>query len=178
MVNKVDEDAQIDQQQGFGNRDRQVRDELPGDRPESEDGVDKGAHEDPQRQLVSPVPDEVPHHPRPELLRCEGERQNGDGEHHSDDGDHRGRYRDEDLATSIGASGADPKGKSELAMVGRQVDAKGHQEEKGGNHDQNGWHEPKGRAECFPTPAGEFGSLVAKRMARHRRRVSFAHRLS
>jgi hypothetical protein len=175
VVNEVNEDAQIDQQQRFGNRDREMRDEIAGDRSEREDGVDEGAHKDPQRQLVSPVSDEVPHHPGSELLRCEGERQDGDGEHHPDDGDHRSRYCDEDLTTGISASGADPKGKSQLAMVGRQVDAKGHQEEKGGHHDQNGWHQPKGGTERFPTPAGKFGPPVAIGSVRHLRKTGFAH---
>ena len=72
VMDEVDEHGEVDEQQGLGDGDRQVRHEIAvgiaGDRDEGQHRVDERAHEDAQRHLIADVADEVPHHAGTELL--------------------------------------------------------------------------------------------------------------
>ena len=116
VVDEVDQDREVDHQQGLGHRGGEVRDEvLAGavDGDERQDRVHERPDEDAERDLVADVADEVPHHPGPELLRRQRQRQDRDGEHHADDRDDGGGDGDEHLALGVGGPRADP---------GREVD--------------------------------------------------------
>jgi hypothetical protein len=95
----------------------------------------KSCHEDAQCHLVSDVTDEVPHHPRSELLRSECERQNGDREDHAHGSDDGRSDCNQNLATCVGAPGSHPPGQILVVAVCRQVDYVGHCEHNASDGD-------------------------------------------
>ena len=97
VVDEVDQDAEVDEHEDERDGDRQVRDEVARravrDRAEREHRVDERRDEGAERDLRAAVADEVAQHPRPELRRRQGERDDRDREHEPDDGDDRGGDR-------------------------------------------------------------------------------------
>ena len=104
--------------------------------------------------MVAQVPYEVAHHPGPELLRGQGQRQNGDGEDHPDGGDDGGSDGDQDLPTGIRTSRLRPPGQTQMVVVGRQVDLEGDGEQDEGDHHEDGGDHPKGRSQRLDPPVG------------------------
>ncbi len=159
VVDEVDEDPDIDEEQRLGHRDGQVGDEAPEpaagrDRPEGEHAIDERRHPDAESQLVADVAHEVPHHPRPELLRGQRQGQDGDREDDTHHRDHGGGDGDEDLPGGIGVERTDPERVAEVAVVGGDVEAICDGEQKDAHHDENSREEPQRRAHLFPLPGG------------------------
>ena len=126
-----------------------------GDGTQRQDGVDEGAHEDPEGQLIAEVPDEVPHHPGTELLRCQREGQDGDGEHHAHRRDDRGGDGDEHLATGIRTARLHPRRQGQMVVVRGEIDLECQQEEQPGHDDQQQRDHPQRGLERIPAPSGE-----------------------
>ena len=161
VMDEVDENRDVNKEQGFGDGDGEMGCEhaagaADGDRAEGERGVDEGADEDAERDLIADVPDEVAHHARTELLGRQGEGQDRDREHHADDGDHCGGDGDEHLATGVRALGSHPERQREVSVVGRPVDLEGDHEQQPCDEDEDRRHQPERRTERFPPPAGEL----------------------
>ena len=161
MVDEVDEDRQVDEQQSLGDGYGEMRYEhaamaADGDRTEGERRVDEGADEDAECHLVPQVADEVAHHARTELLGGQREGQDRDREHDADDGDDRGGDGDEDLSAGIRAHRAHPERQRQVPVIGGPVDREGDREQRRGDDDEDGGHEPEGRAQRLPPPTGEF----------------------
>ncbi len=150
-----------------------------GDRSEGECGVDEGADEDAERDLVPNVSDEVAHHAGTELLGRQGESQDRDREHDADDGDHRGGDGDENLSAGIRAFCPHPERQREVPVIDRPVDLERDHEQCTGDDDEDGGHEPEGRAERLPPPAGELPSRLPRpwTVRRHPRRAKLRSRL-
>ncbi len=183
-MDEVDEDREVHEQQGFGDGDREMRHEdaamaADGYRTEGERGVDEGADEDAECDLVPDVPDEVAHHAGTELLGRQGEGQDRDREHDADHGDHRGGDGDEHLATSVCAFCSHPERQREVPVIGRPVDFETDREQHTGDHDEDGGHQPEGRAERLPPPAGKLPPRLPRPRAVHRcpRRASAPSRV-
>ena len=157
MVDEVDQHREVDQHERLGDGDREMRDEravgFVRDRDERQDRIDERGDEDPERDLVADVTDEVPHHARPELLRREREGHDRDREHDADDGDDGRSDPDEHLATRVRTACRDPERQGQVPVVDGPVDLERGEEQETGDEHEDGRHEPEGGAECLPAPA-------------------------
>ncbi len=156
MVDEVDQHGQIDQEERFGDGDREMRDEISArfarDGAEGQHGVHEGAYEHAQSELVTEVAHEVPHHAGPKLLGGKGQGHNGDREHHSDHSDDAGGDGDQDFAARVRATCPDPKRQSKVAVVSREIDRERNREQRCGHEDQYGRDQPEVGPQRFAPP--------------------------
>ena len=135
VVDEINEHNQIDERQTECDGDRQVRHEVSvrtvRHRTERQHGEEEARDKRAERDLHATVADEVAEHPRAELGRSEGERDDEDREHESDDRDHGGCDTDQDLPRRVGRSAVDPGGERQASGVRGLIDFVGDHEEPG-----------------------------------------------
>jgi hypothetical protein len=100
----------------------------------------------------------VAHHPWPELLGGEGQRQDRCREDNADDGDNGCRDGNQYLAAGVCAAGTQPEREGQVVVVRGEINGKGDGEENERHDDQNAGNQPECRSECFSAPTWELAT--------------------
>lgn len=116
------------------------------DRSQCQHCVDEGGHEDPEGQLRTDISNERPQHTRTELLRCQGEGQDGYGEDDTDHRDDSSGNAYENRTSLVCVTRSDPPRKMQSAPVDCFIEVVGDGEENYRGRNAQGRYEPKGRA--------------------------------
>ncbi len=162
VMDEVDQHEHVgkDQRQRHGHRD--LRDERAAlvptaDCSEGQDRVHERCHEGPQRQLSTEVTDEVTKHPRAELLRGEGEGDDGHGEDHPEHRDDAGGERAEQLTRAVGTLDLHPGGQRVVFLIDVMIDLIGREEKTDRGEQQDQRNDPQCCSQCLSSPRRKQG---------------------
>ena len=114
--------------------------------------VHGGRHKRAQRRLSTAIADEVAQHPRSELGRCQGQRDDGDGEVDSDDGHDRRGHRKENLACGVCAAGLNPWRQCDCAVVDGTIYLQGGRKQRNRGEHLQARHHPEVGPQYFAPP--------------------------